>query len=169
MLTKQLNAAATCQTCGCKHLPKVCASDGCLSHARQSGTVLSTLQTAPPPMRGPRRPCAPSVGPFLVDGHGWGAEGGGDWECRFDICTPLYMRKIDSQQEPAVWHRELSSGLCDLDKWDGEGREVQEKRDRCIHIADSLHYMGFPGGASGKEHACQRRRNKRHGFGPWVA
>ena len=30
--------------------------------------------------------------------------------------------------------------LCgDLDGWDGEGREVQEGGDICIHIADSLH------------------------------
>ena len=27
---------------------------------------------------------------------------------------------------------------------------------------------GFPGGAGGKEPACQRRRRKRHGFDPWV-
>ena len=27
---------------------------------------------------------------------------------------------------------------------------------------------GFPGGASGKESACQYRRWKRHGFNPWV-
>ena len=65
MLTKQLHAAATCQSRDCKHLPKVCASDSCLSHARQSHTVLSALQTAPPPLRGPRRPCAPSVGPHI--------------------------------------------------------------------------------------------------------
>ena len=32
------------------------------------------------------------------------------------------------------------------------------------HIAD----LGFPGGASGKEAACQCRRRKRHGFYPWV-
>ena len=29
-------------------------------------------------------------------------------------------------------------------------------------------YMGFPGGTSGKELACQCRRYKRHGFDPWV-
>ena len=29
-------------------------------------------------------------------------------------------------------------------------------------------FMGFPGGASGKEPACQCRRHKRHGFDPWV-
>ena len=28
--------------------------------------------------------------------------------------------------------------------------------------------MGFPGGASGKEPACQCRRPKRHGLDPWV-
>ena len=27
---------------------------------------------------------------------------------------------------------------------------------------------GFPGGASGKEPACQCRRHKRRGFNPWV-
>ena len=29
-------------------------------------------------------------------------------------------------------------------------------------------YLGFPGGARGKEPACQCRENKRHGFDPWV-
>ena len=28
--------------------------------------------------------------------------------------------------------------------------------------------MGFPGGASGKESACQCRRQRRHMFNPWV-
>ena len=28
--------------------------------------------------------------------------------------------------------------------------------------------VDFPGDASGKESACQRRRHKRHGFHPWV-
>ena len=28
--------------------------------------------------------------------------------------------------------------------------------------------MGFPGGASSKELACQSRRHKRHRFNPWV-
>ena len=28
--------------------------------------------------------------------------------------------------------------------------------------------MGFPGGAKGKESACQCRRHKRCGFDPWV-
>ena len=29
-------------------------------------------------------------------------------------------------------------------------------------------HMDFPGGASGKESACQFWRHKRHGFDPWV-
>ena len=31
-----------------------------------------------------------------------------------------------------------------------------------------FHFMGFPGGASGKEPACQCRRYKRCRFDPWV-
>ena len=31
-----------------------------------------------------------------------------------------------------------------------------------------MHILGFPGGASGKEHACQCWRHKRCGFDPWV-
>ena len=29
-------------------------------------------------------------------------------------------------------------------------------------------WMGFPGGAAGKEPACQCRRHKRRQFNPWV-
>ena len=32
----------------------------------------------------------------------------------------------------------------------------------------AAYVMGFPGGASGKEPACQCRGLKRHGFSPWV-
>ena len=34
-----------------------------------------------------------------------------------------------------------------------------------LHIST---HIGFPGGLSGKEHACQGRRHKRCRFGPWV-
>ena len=39
-----------------------------------------------------------------------------------------------------------------------------------IHINTPVDILGlgFPGGASGKESACQGRRRKRHGFHPWV-
>ena len=35
-------------------------------------------------------------------------------------------------------------------------------------IKYSMSGVGFPGGASGKESACQYRRAKRHGFDPWA-
>ena len=35
----------------------------------------------------------------------------------------------------------------------------------CVSL---IHPLGFPGGASGKEPACQSRRCKRHKFYPWV-
>ena len=39
----------------------------------------------------------------------------------------------------------------------------------CYPLYDlTIIYMGFPGGASGKELACQCKRCKRHGFDPWV-
>ena len=37
------------------------------------------------------------------------------------------------------------------------------------HIHSFLYiYKGFPGGASGKELACQCRRCERHEFNPWL-
>ena len=37
-----------------------------------------------------------------------------------------------------------------------------------LNSSTILHRMGFPGGTSGKEPACQCRRHKRRGFDPWV-
>ena len=28
--------------------------------------------------------------------------------------------------------------------------------------------MGFPAGTGGKEHACQCKKQKKHGFNPWI-
>ena len=36
------------------------------------------------------------------------------------------------------------------------------------NLASCMSKMGFPGGSSGKEPACQCRRCKRHGLDPWV-
>ena len=40
----------------------------------------------------------------------------------------------------------------------------------CYETYDQYLYLinRLPGGFSGKEHACQCRRHKRHGFDPWV-
>ena len=55
--------------------------------------------------------------------------------------TCITICKIDSQQEFAVWLRELKQGLCvNLEGWDGEGDgwEVQEGGDKCnlwlVHV-----------------------------------
>ena len=37
-----------------------------------------------------------------------------------------------------------------------------------IYKAEIKLHLGFPGGASGKEPACQCRRHKRHRFDRWV-
>ena len=50
----------------------------------------------------------------------------------------------------------------------------QKDLDKTEQLAFSLslriyHYpWGFPGGATGKEPTCQRRRHRRRGFSPWV-
>ena len=54
--------------------------------------------------------------------------------------TYITISKIDSQQEFAVWLRELTQGHCIyLQKWDGErdGREFQKGGDICTPMADS--------------------------------
>ena len=54
--------------------------------------------------------------------------------------TCMTICKIDSQQEFAVWLRELKQGLfIHLERWDGkgDGREAQKGGDVCIPMADS--------------------------------
>ena len=43
---------------------------------------------------------------------------------------------------------------------------MQERVQDCVQLYNQI--WGFPGGASGKEPTCQCRRDKRHGFYPWV-
>ena len=53
--------------------------------------------------------------------------------------TYITMCKTDSQQEFAVWLRNVKQGLCiNLEGWDGEGdrMEVQKGGDICIPTAD---------------------------------
>ena len=54
--------------------------------------------------------------------------------------TYITIRKIDRQWEFTVWLRKLKQGLCiNLEGWDreGDGREVQNGVDICIHKPDS--------------------------------
>ena len=45
-----------------------------------------------------------------------------------------------------------------------EGKYLHQVLFICLHIHICT---GFPGGSSGREPACQCRRQKRHGFHPW--
>ena len=69
-------------------------------------------------------------------------ERGGEEEMygKSNMETYITICKIDSQQEFAVWLRELKQGLCiNLEGWDGEGdgREVQKGGDICILMVDA--------------------------------
>ena len=57
-----------------------------------------------------------------------------------NVKTYIIICKIDRQWEFAVCLREFKQGFCiNLEEWDGEGheREVQERGDICIPMADS--------------------------------
>ena len=45
---------------------------------------------------------------------------------------------------------------------------IFEVSDGTFSILGACGPMGFPGGASGKESACQCRRHQRHRFSPWA-
>ena len=54
--------------------------------------------------------------------------------------TYITICKIDSQQEFAVWLRNLKQRLCiNLEGWDGDGdgRKFQKGGDICVPMADS--------------------------------
>ena len=54
--------------------------------------------------------------------------------------TYITICKIDSQREFAVWLRKLKQGLCiNLEGWagEGDGKEVQNRGDISIPVADS--------------------------------
>ena len=69
--------------------------------------------------------------------YGRGERGGeGEMYGKSNMETYITICKIDSQQEFAVWLRNLKQGLCiNLEEWDG--REVLKGGDICIPMADS--------------------------------
>ena len=61
---------------------------------------------------------------------------------------------------------------CVIYNRDGQGRNTGSHQIFC-RFSYSFQFnmrvgLGFPGGASGREPACQCRRYKRRGFNPWV-
>ena len=45
---------------------------------------------------------------------------------------------------------------------------ISKALSECVRFIEYLLDVGFPGGTSGKEPACQHRRHKKRGFSPWV-
>ena len=80
-------------------------------------------------------------------------------------CFPLQLL--------VLFHGGAASGIL---RWRGPARgsapclEVcgRGRQEGSFHFKTPIwQSWGFPGGASGKEPACQRRRHKRRGFNPW--
>ena len=73
--------------------------------------------------------------------YGHGERGGeGKMYGKSNMETYITICKIDSQREFAVCLRKPKQGFCiNLEGWDGEGdgREVQERGDKCMPMADS--------------------------------
>ena len=64
-----------------------------------------------------------------------------------------------------VYMSYIFASVClNISEWIAE--MIQGTRGRKWNYFVMLRH--FPAGASGKEHACQCRRLKRHGFNPWV-
>ena len=72
------------------------------------------------------------------------------------------MRK-EPQRGKIIWSRSHSKQMVEL----GFSPTQPDSINRAFnhHL---LHSMGLPGGASGKEPACQCKRHKRPSFDPWV-
>ena len=62
--------------------------------------------------------------------------------------------------------------LGPLVDWDDPAYSLPTALLLCYCVADGSawqhYFQGFPGGASGKEPACQCRRHTRRQFNPWV-
>ena len=59
--------------------------------------------------------------------------GGRDSQGVWDRHVPTATFKMDNQQGPTVWHRELYSMLCGS----LEGRQVYRRMDTCMYMAES--------------------------------
>ena len=52
--------------------------------------------------------------------------------------------------------------------WNEPAMSIEEAGYINLIVVKYVCIKGFPGGASGKEPACQSRRPKRCGFDPWI-
>ena len=76
----------------------------------------------------------------------------------------------DTEQEPAVVSFGCSQGKQQITKEEAANlsRIQNGNTDSLMSELPGRGKTGFPGGATGKEPACQFRRCKRSGFDPWI-
>ena len=101
-----------------------------------------------------RGPANRGPGLFTGCGRGEGDQRGEREHHRLDTAlaaTPTNHRQEHPQRDPGL-----------------QGRAAHLGRNPHTHTHTLSHILGFPGGTSGKELACQCRRHRRHGFDPWV-
>ena len=102
--------------------------------------------------------------------------------------APAHRRTLASMTPRLCWIHHLAGPKALSDLWFQPDFQVSIPRDQsvgmlpdasvrqmCLSIGcpvpkdqDASGLMGFPGGASGEDPACQCRRQKRCGFDPWV-
>ena len=83
---------------------------------------------------------------------------------------PEALSKNCSDEGQSLAMRELGKRVSRIatQKMSALDAGAGSNRSTSYHFSVSIAPVGFPGGASGKEPACQCRRHKRHGFDPWV-
>ena len=99
------------------------------------------------------------------------------WTCLIKplwLSVSLYLEISKGDEISTEWLIKEPSIVC-IKKWNEslvetpkEIRSVLWRPCTLALVYKEMWDMGFPGGTSGKEPTCQRRRCKRHGFDPWV-
>ena len=90
------------------------------------------------------------------------------------LSVSLYLEISKGDEISTEWLIKEPSIVC-IKKWNESLVETPKERRSVLWrpctlalVYKEMWDMGFPGGTSGKEPTCQRRRCKRHGFDPWV-
>ena len=87
--------------------------------------------------------------------------------CPIQVCSGLRLleaRPFPEFRSFQIFRRKFSS--CTNKIFPARSRAALH--NQCYYSYQVWQRLGFPGGASGKEPACQCRRHKRHRFNPWV-
>ena len=116
-----------------------------------------------------RDPCSTSgLGRSPGEGKGYPLQYSGldnSMDCNLFILFQIFqyqwiLESLDNQTVSVGTERILEESILNY--------EMFYSVDKVTSIWRYWLMKGFPGGTSGKEPACQRRRHKRCGFNPWV-